>query len=350
MLDWEFRDPWFLLLLLLAPLVYYLMTRRSTSSVTFSTLALLDLAPRSFRARFVNFPSVLLALAVAAMAVAMAGPRRPDEETRVRREGIAIAMVVDRSGSMQARDLVKNDISIDRLQAVKALFKQFVLGAAVDEEIRANIGRGRPDDVIGLIAFARYADALCPLTLDHGNLINILDDVEIVTEQTEDGTALGEGLALAVERLRQHTARSKVAILLTDGVNNAGDISPEQAAELAQAHDVKVYCIGAGTRGMAPVPGRNPLTGQIVLQRMRVQIDEATLESIAQKTGGRYFRATDAKGLADVYKQIDELERTEIAELRFLQYDERYGLFAAGALGLIAAGGLLSQSLFRRLP
>jgi Ca-activated chloride channel family protein len=235
-----------------------------------------------------------------------------------------------------------DDVDVDRLDAVKEVFRHFVLG---DEE-----SPGRPDDMIGLVAFARYADGLCPLTLDHGNLANILDDLEIVTRQEEDGTALGEGLALAVERLRDNPAASKVAILLTDGVNNVGDISPQQAAELAAAHHVKVYCIGAGTTGQAPYPVQDPFTGQTVLRAMRVEIDEQTLKEIADKTGGEYFRATDAESLERIYGQIDQLERTEIEQVTYLEYDEHYGAFTLAALALLAIGTLASATFLRRLP
>lgn len=350
MLDWEFRDPWFLLVALLAPLLYVLMTKGSRSVVRYSTLALVEKSLITLRARLANTPFQLLALALVPMAIALAGPRTPDAETRVRRKGIAIVMVVDRSGSMQARDLVKDDVSINRLEVVKRLFQQFVLGDQEGRVWSADIGSGRPDDVIGLVAFARFADSLCPLTLDHGNLVNIANDLEIVSEPTEDGTALGEGLSLAVERLRRNPAKSKVVILLTDGVNNAGKITPAEAAELAAAYGVKVYAIGTGTRGLAPVPVWDPFTQRQVLRAAHVEIDEDTLKAIARKTGGRYYRATDAQGLAEIYRRIDRLERTEISEIRYLQYHERYTGFAWAALGLIGASGLLAGSFFRRLP
>jgi len=345
MFDWQWRDPWFGLIAILAPFVYTLAATRWSGRVTYSSLALLDGAPRTWRVRFANTPAVLMALSVIAMAVALAGPRIPNAQTRQKREGIAIVMVVDRSGSMDARDLVPDDVEINRLHVVKELFRQFVLG---DENGTA--GNGRPDDVIGLVAFARYADGLCPLTLDHGNLAAVLGDLEIVTQRNEDGTALGEGLALAVERLRGHPAKSKVVILLTDGVSNAGDITPQQAAQLANQQDVKVYCVGAGTQGVAPMPGHNPFTGQQILVRRRVEIDEKTLKMIAMKTGGQYFRATHAKGLADIYQQIDQLERTEITEVRYLQYEELFGQWVWAALACAMAAGLLGGTLFRRLP
>jgi len=342
MIDWEFRDPWFLLITLTAPLLYWLATR-SPSALRFSSLGLLDRGPKSWRTRLARLPAVLWALAGVLLAVAMAGPRTPDAQTRISREGIAIVMVVDRSGSMNARDLVRDDTSVDRLAVVKDVFRDFVLGGE-------NAGRGRPDDLIGLVTFARYADSLCPLTLDHGNLVSMVEDVQIVSERSEDGTAMGDGLALAVERLRQSPARSKIAILLTDGVNNAGTLEPLQAAELAAEQNIKVYCIGAGTEGIAPVPAIDPFTGQTVLSRAYVEIDEETLRRIADRTSGRYYRATDQETLATIYSEIDQLERTKISELRYLQYHEHYAGFVIAGFVLIGLGAVTDGSVLRRLP
>ena len=202
--------------------------------------------------------------------------------------------------------------------------------------------------MIGLVAFARYADSLAPLTLDHDNLAAILDDVQIVSERKEDGTAIGEGLALAVERLRHSEAKSRVAILLSDGVSNAGDISPSQAAELAASHGIKVYTIGAGRTGYAPFPVE--FAGRTILRQAFVELDERTLQSIAQRTGGRYFRAEDADALRQVYDEIDSLERSKIVEIRYMQYEEHYAAFALAGLSLIALSTLGRQSVFRRLP
>lgn len=338
---WEFRDPLFLLVALAAPFVFWTASR-STSVVRYSSLGLADRAPRSWRVRLSKLPALLMALAVVSLAVALAGPRTPDAETKVSHEGIAIMMVVDRSGSMQARDLVKDDLSVDRLAVVKDVFEQFVLGGEA--------GNGRPDDAIGLVTFAGYADSLCPLTLDHGNLVSMVDDLEIVSRRDEDGTALGDGLALAIERLRRSKAKSKVVILLTDGVNNTGAIAPDQAAELAVTQGIKVYCIGAGTEGLAPFPAVDPFTGRRVLQRTYVEIDEQTLRQIADETGGRYFRATDRDGLAEIYSEIDRLERTKVTEIQYLQYTEHYALFVVGALILMAVATFTGATLFRSLP
>jgi Ca-activated chloride channel family protein len=289
----------------------------------------------------VRLPAWLLAAAVVALAIALAGPRTGDATSRVQHEGIAIAMLVDRSGSMQARDFVRGNTSISRLDVVKEVFRRFVVGEGD--------GSGRPDDLVGLVAFARYADGLCPLTLDHGNLLSILADVAIVSERSEDGTAIGEGLALAVERLRGLEVSSKVAILLTDGVNNAGDIDPLHAAELAAQHGIKVYAIGAGSSGFAPVPVQLP-GGRTVLRQAYVEMDEATLRQIADRTGGRYFHAANASGLAEVIEEIDRLERSEVTEIRYLTYEYHYAGWVGGALAAIVGAALLSGTALRRLP
>ncbi|MFV2065330.1 MAG: VWA domain-containing protein [Pirellulales bacterium] len=341
MFDWEFRDPWFLLVALAMPLVFWLAAR-TPAAVRYSSLAIVDRAPRSLRARLAKLPALLVALSIAVLAIGLAGPRTPDAETRVSREGIAVMMVIDRSSSMNARDLVPENLEIDRLTVVKGVFRRFVLGGK-------GAGEGRPDDTVGLIAFARYADSLCPLTLDHGNLATLVDDLEIVDERAEDGTAIGEGLALAVERLRRNRAKSKIAILLTDGVNNVGAIEPMRAAELAAAHDIKVYCIGAGTEGVAPVPVVT-FFGRKTFRPRYVEIDEETLRGIADKTGGRYYRATDEETLARIYQEIDRLERTKVTEFRYMQYHEHYARFVLTGLCLIGFAGVLSGTVLRRVP
>ncbi len=342
MFDWELANPWFLALATLAPLVYWLATR-SASLLGYSSLTLLAHTRRSWRQRLSHLPALLLALALLALVVALARPRTPQRETRVTGEGIAIMMVVDLSSSMDARDMVADDQSINRLDAVKEVFRDFVTGTD------RTAGRGRANDLIGVVTFAGYADSLCPLTLDHGNLLNMVKDLEIVPRRTqEDGTALGDGLGLAVERLRRSKAKSRVAILLTDGVSNAGVIDPLKAAELANQCDIKVYCIGAGTRGVAPMPV--DFFGTTTLVATPVEIDEATLKQIAEKTDGRYFRAVDKDALATIYREIDTLERTEVTEVRFLQYTEHFPHFVGAGLGLLGLAMLLGGSLFRRLP
>lgn len=340
--EWEFRDPWFLALLPLAPLAFWLATR-PPSVLRYSSLSLLVGKPCSWRSRLSKLPAALLAVGVVALVVALARPRTPELETKVSRDGVAIMMVVDLSSSMDARDLVEEDRRINRLDVVKEVFLKFLFG---DDQ---TAGRGRHDDLVGLVTFARYADSICPLTLDHGNLAAIVKDLSIVRERAEDGTALGDGLGLAVERLRRSKAKSRIAILLTDGVRNAGVIEPQKAAELAADNDIKVYCIGAGTNGFALMPAVG-FFGRQTLVRQPVRIDEKTLREIADKTGGRYYRAVNKSALARIYRQIDRLERTKVTEVRYLQYEEHFSYFVAAGSALLALAALLQGSVFRRLP
>lgn len=335
----ELVQPWYLLAALaVIPAVWW--SHRAAGRVVFSSLDALPVAA-TWRTRLAWVPDALVALAVLALCVALAGPRRGQRDSRVRTEGIAIAMVVDISSSMQALDLSEKDRELTRLDAVKRVFEQFVLGGAGL--------RGRADDAIGLVSFARYADTRSPLTLDHGNLVTAARALEIVTERSEDGTAVGDGLALAVERLREAPMRSKVAIVLTDGVSNAGELAPLAAADLAREAGVKVYTVGAGTTGSAPVRVDDPFGGQRLVS-MPVEIDEETMREMAARGGGRYFRATDADGLRRVYREIDRLERTEISEVKFLEYDQFYGWFVVAAMIALTLAMGLRGTVLRRLP
>lgn len=338
----EFRQP-LLLLLVLVSLPVFLWSRRSGGRLIFSSLRLLPPGGRSWRIRLSFLPPLLLGLAAAALAVALAGPRVADRQTRVKKQGIAIMLVLDVSGSMQALDLSERDRERTRLDAVREVLIDFVNGSS------GNGLAGRPDDLIGIVSFAGYADTRCPLTLDHDNLVAAAKQLQIVSRQDEDGTAIGDGLGLALERLRESKARSKVAVLLTDGVNNRGETSPQQAAELAATLGIKVYTVGAGTNGMAPVRATDPF-GRSFLTRVPVEIDEKVLKLIAEKTGGRYFRATDAETLTRVYREIDSLERSEFLEQRYRQYHELYPHALSLGLILCALAWLLQATLFRRLP
>lgn len=334
-----FAHPWYLwAALAIVPVV--LLARHAAGRVQFSSLAALPHGA-TWRTRLAWLPDALYGLAVLALAVALAGPHRYDGQHRIKRRGIAVMMVVDHSGSMQALDLSERTREQTRLDAVKRVFEQFVLGGD-------GLG-GRPDDAIGLIAFARYADTLSPLTLDHANLATAARQVEIVTEQREDGTAVGDGLAQAVERLRAAPQTSKVAIVLTDGVSNAGEVAPLAAASLASDAGVKVYTVGAGTNGRAPIRVTSAFGGTELVS-VPVQIDEDTLRKIAETTGGRYFRATDLDGLRQVYKEIDRLERTEIDETQTGEPAQLYGYLVALAMLAMAGAVTLRATLLRRLP
>lgn len=334
----EFREPTYLLASFSA-IVIVLVAFMPSGRLVFSSLKLLPAHGHTVRTRLMWLPTALLAAAAILLGIALAGPRLPDRSQRVEREGIAIMMAVDISGSMRALDLSDGDDDRTRLEAVKSVFEEFVIG-------EGDVLDGRPDDAIGIVSFAGFADTRCPLTLDHDILLQIARSLEIVTERREDGTALGDGLGLAVERLRASEAKSKVVILLTDGVSNRGEEAPLAAAELAATEGIKVYTIGAGTRGKARM--KDPNNGWI--RNVDVEIDEETLQAIAQRTDGKYFRATDSAALRDVYKAIDSLERSKIGEERFREYTEYYRHFTAMALLLAALAWLLMATLLRRLP
>jgi Ca-activated chloride channel family protein len=336
----ELAHPWYLLAALsVIPLVWW--SRRAAGRVTFSSLAALP-STATWRTRLAWLPDALVGAATLCLAVALAGPRAGLEDSRIRRDGIAIAMVVDTSSSMLALDLSTPTEDLTRLDAVKRVFTQFVRGGKGL--------RGRPDDLIGLVSFARYADTRSPLTLDHDTLARTAAGLAIVTESGEDGTAVGEGLALAVERLREAPVPSRVAILLTDGVSNAGEIAPTAAAELAREAGVKVYTVGAGTNGTARVKFTDPRTGRVFEDEVPVEIDEDTLRVIAERTGGQYFRATDYGALRQVYRDIDRLERAQIDETRYGDHRQYYPWLVAAAMIAIALAFTLRASVLRRLP
>lgn len=349
----DFAQPWFLLgLLLVIPAVWW--SQRAAGRVVFSSLRALPAGGHTWRTRIAWLPDALIGLAVVALVIGLAGPRAGDKSSRVRRDGIAIALAVDVSGSMRAQDLAgkagatcdKGGEDPTRLGAVKRAFEQFVLGGRGL--------RGRPDDAIGLIAFASYSETRSPLTLDHGNLVTAARQLEFAADH-ESQTRIGNGLALAIERLREFKKDEKVgriAILLTDGETSIRDentIDEETAIDDAIKAGVKVYTIGAGTKGDAPicVPGPD---GRGHLRHMPVSIDEATLQGIADKTGGQYFRATDESGLRKIYAQIDKLERTAIEEERFAEYHQYYAWFVAAAMLLVIGALLLRGTVLRRLP
>jgi Ca-activated chloride channel family protein len=335
----EPTHPWLVLLVLLAAPAYFL-SRSSAGRVVFSSLRALPLGGHTWRTRLAWLPDALIALSVIALAIALSGPRAGDRSARVRRDGIAIMMAVDVSGSMRALDLSERGRELTRLDAVKQTFERFVLGGGKLD--------GRPDDAIGLVAFASYAETRSPLTLDHGNLAAAARQVGFARDD-ESQTAIGAGLELAVQRLTEFKARSKVAILLTDGESNVHDIDEDTAIDDAVKAGIKVYTIGAGTTGVAPIRISRP-DGSSQLVQAEVSIDETLLRKIADKTHGQYFRATDNASLVKIYEQIDKLERTTLEDQQFTEYRQFYGRFVAAAMLLVLLAFALRGTVLRRLP
>lgn len=337
----EFREPLFLWISLLAIPLFFVMLRRG-GRIRFSSLSMWAVKTTSFRAKTSFIPALLLALSFVALSVTLAGPRVPGGVIKQHREGIAMMLAIDKSGSMAALDMSKGDKEQDRLEALKDVLGDFIKGNGKL--------KGRYDDAIGIVSFASYPDSDCPLTLDHVTLMQLVDDISIVTDREESGTAIGDALGLSVERLRESESASKVIILLTDGVNNTGYEDPIEAARMAAQFGIKVYTIGIGTNGFAPVRLTNPFTGRSMMRQMPVELDEKMLTQIADMTGGLYFRATNRDGLEAIYEKIDALEKTKISEDRTTHYDEKY--FWSLAIGLILAlcGLILRMTYYRRMP
>lgn len=316
-----------LLLLLLGIAWWWWRRRRPGDAVSYSDVTLPAIAARS--PWWTRIPPILRATALAAFIIGAAGPRVGGDTVEMKQEGISIVIAIDISSSMLAEDFApSNRLEVARRQAVG-----FV--------------RGRKADRIGLIAFAGEALTQVPLTLDYAVLEQAILDLRIGT--LEDGTAIGSGLATAVNRLRRSPDKSKVVLLLTDGENNRGLIDPRTAASTAQAYGVRVYTIGVGTIGEAPMPtGRG--VGGFRYEMMPVRIDEPLLREIAAETGGRYFRATDAEALSRIFQQIDELEKTPIQVTRYARYDESTRPLILLGLGLLALELLLGSTFLVRLP
>jgi len=327
-------SPWWLLLLALLPLLWRTRTVRDRrATVRFPTLAILrSVGPSGGRRRRLVL-GALRTLVVALLAVAMARPQAGTAATQVHREGVDVVLAVDVSGSMLAEDFTLPSGRASRLDVVKSVVKEFV-GA-------------RAEDRVGLVLFGARAYTQCPLTLDHGWLLQNLDRAQV--GMIEDGTAVGAGLATAVNRLRASTAKSKFVVLLTDGQQNAGRITPQTAAEAAAALGIRVYTIGAGTRGMAPFPTQD-LFGNKVYRPVQVDIDEEALKKIADTTKARYFRATDTTSLADIYAEIDRAEKTPFEAPEYADYRELYPWLVWPALALLCAELALADTVLRKIP
>lgn len=356
---------WFLLLLFLIPLAIWRLYRpKQRAFVSFSSIKNATSIPPTWRQRLRWVPHALKLLAVAFIIVALARPQQGRKQTIANTEGIAIEMIVDRSSSMQALDFELEGRAVDRLTAIKNVAEKFVLG---NDDLD-----GRFSDLVGLLTFAGYVDSLAPPTLDHNYLTSQLQTAEIVDSPNEDGTAIGDAIGLAIEKLTNLNLKpkketngesnpeieSKVVILLTDGENTAGDLDPLDAADLANTLGIKIYTIGVGTKGTAPVPVLDPFSNRRVLQMMPVNIDEETLTQVAEKTGGKYFRATSSESLEKIYEEIDMLEKTNVEASHYVDYQEmatetvHFGAFPIPPIALLAflslaIATLLSKTVFR---
>jgi len=361
----HWHSPWALLLLLIIPVLLYIRARRSPSAaVKFPSLIDLKKCPASWRLRLRPLLTGARFAALALLIIALARPREQTVLSEVSTEGVAIEVVVDRSGSMAA-EMDYYGQKLNRLQAVKQVLAKFIRG---DEKGLS----GRSSDLIGLVTFARYADTACPLVLSHSVLLEFMKNTDIVKLKSEDGTAIGDAVALAAARLekaeqqiqrRKKTLglvadklpddqagfkiKSKAIILLTDGRNNTGRYSPLQAAKLAKEWGIKIYTIGIGS-ARAYTTIQTPL-GTYKLPS-REDLDEDLLKAIANQTGGFYGRADDAKSLRKIVEEIDKLEKTEVKSVQYAQYSEDFELWALAALILLLFEMVAGCTVFRKIP
>ena len=329
----RFEDPLALLALLLVPLLlWHELRRRPHPALRYSCLTLVADIPGSTARRLRCLPLLLRCGALVLLIAALARPQAGIRTAPTASQGIDIALCLDTSGSMQALDFSSQDTRTSRLQAVKEVVRTFITG--------------RQSDRIGMVVFGRDAFTQCPLTLDYGVLLDLLDRLEI--GMAGDSTAIGAAIAICVKRLKDLPSKSKVIILLTDGRHNAGSITPASAAEAARACGIKIYTIGVGSEGKAPFPV-DSLFGTRYVYRT-VELDEDTLRTIARTTGGRYFRATSARTLGQVYRQIDALEQSAIEVRHYTAYDELCLWFLLPALALLLVEIVLANTRLMIVP
>jgi Ca-activated chloride channel family protein len=355
----HFHSPYYFLLLI--PLVYLVIQikfRRKKTGILFSNVALLRQVPVTFVQRFARYVPYLLYFSIVLCIIALARPQYGREQYRIRSSGIALMMCVDRSGSMAAIDFEIGGKPVNRLEAVKQTFRDFVSGNTLGNTVLA----GRNDDYIGLLAFGGYVDTHCPLTLDHSTLLEMLNQIQlpqyIVQESgapvdkklfaEESATAIGDAIAQGVDRLKDVPSAGKVIILLSDGEQTFGTLSPQEGAETAKTFGIKIYTIGIGRNGEAPYLMTDRFGRQQIVSQY-TSIDESALQNIAEMTGGAYYNASSTTALEQVYNQIDKLEKTQHEGRKYTQYGEWYrypllcGLLLLGLY--VVCRSLLSGSL-----
>lgn len=325
-----YKNPefFYLLLVLIPMIVWYLFQyRKAGASIRYSSVKGFAGLSKSWKHYLRHLPFLLQLAGIGLLTVALARPQSSNSWQDVTTEGIDIVIALDISSSMLARDFQPN-----RLVAAKNVATEFI--------------SGRRDDKMGLVVFAGESFTQCPLTTDHAVLINLFKDIE--SGMIEDGTAIGNGLATSVARLKESDAISKVIILLTDGENNRGEIAPETAAELAKTFGIRVYTVGVGTIGTAPYPVQTPFG--IQMQDVEVKIDEETLQKIADITDGQYFRATNNDKLVQIYEEIDQLEKSKMDVKEYSRKDEEFSRYALLAGFILLTGLFLKTTLFRNIP
>jgi Ca-activated chloride channel family protein len=330
----RFLQPeWFWLLALLPVALLWRGRRGPAAAIEYSHVGLAREVARAARSRPGRWARLLPILACVFMIVALARPQRAHSRSEVTVNGIDIVLGLDVSGSMQALDFELDNRRVNRIAVVKSVVSKFI------EE--------RPDDRIGLIAFAGAPYLVSPITLDHDWLQQNLERLDVGA--ADDGTAIGSAIAAGVNRLRMTQAKSKVVILLTDGVNNTGKIAPLGAAEAARALGVKIYTIGVGARGKAPIPVKDE-AGRLHIIMAQVDVDEKTLQAVADQTGGKFYRATDTGSLQRIYEDINRYEKSAQTVHRFEHYEELYPWALMPALALLVVAAILQHTRLRRLP
>src|SRR5467141_2774917 len=336
-----FARPWLLLLLLAIPLLAWLRGKRGpAAALTYSSTASLRAIGKQSAARAGKILRTLLLASLAIFVVGLARPQLGKSLTQVEASGIDIMLVLDVSGSMLTKDFTSGGEEATRVDAIREVTRKFI--------------EGRPNDRIGIIAFAGRPYVVSPMTLDHDWLLQNLDRVRIGLVQ--DGTAIGSAMAAAANRLNDKRSKSRALVLLTDGENNAGKIPPNTAAEAVKALKIHRYAIGAGTNGMALAPvytQRGPVTdptGEILYQRQLVEFNEAGLKEVAKIADGQFYRAPDAKSLEAIYRDIDKMEKSTVSVKKYQQYRDLFPLCIMGGCGLLLGQVLLSQTIWKKLP
>jgi Ca-activated chloride channel family protein len=330
----EFKDPWVLAFIpVLLILVFIFRRPAKVATFFYPSITPLKTIGDSWKTQFLGIPFLLRCITLVLFSIALAAPRSVLEESQAKTEGIDIILSLDTSGSMAAEDFTINGHRQNRLDVIKNVVEEFV--------------NQRKNDRLSLVAFASKAYTVCPLTTDYDWLKTNLERLELGL--IEDGTAIGSAILTSTNRLKNSTAKSKVVILLTDGVNNAGKVDPLTAAKTAQKLGIKIYTIGAGTKGYAPFPVSD-IFGRKLYQNVLIEIDDEMLTKVAEFTGGKYFRATDTESLRKIYKEIDSLEKTTIEHVGYKEYKELFGQVLSVALILLLLEVILTQTIFLKIP